>query len=350
MNDTDIFIMVDELQIVLNLLGPQITVEFPPYDLVLLEARQQQDGYRISQTVSADKVNACAGLFSHPEFFDYQAVVQCFLSSGIHPYQNLERVKEMIQMKKQALSSFKELFYVLDTNLFYDRIVSTYELVPASHVCLVDTVKQEILYHLNNKFDRSHLLDALKSLVLQYSSMAESVVEHTYNEFVNRNMKSTRIARNMALDEYTFVRKYGKEIPIVKNNAETSRENDQLIAEIVKEFQQESAYNEFLLLTADTAMKDVCDIVGVESFVLQKPTSISSKHCSVNQFLQLLYNLCVLTGFLKLNSTFLFSEFQGGDQRYPLKIRLLNQTYYDDVKKHINLCRMLQRIEQDQGG
>jgi len=332
MNDTDIFITVEELQIVLNLLGPQVTVEFPPYDLVLLEARQQPDGYHISQIVSADKINTCAELFSHPEFFDYQAFVQCFLSSGISPYQNLENVKEMIQMKKQALSSFKELFYVLDTNLFYDKVISTYELVPATHVCLVDTVLQEILYHLNNKFDKSFMLDALKSLVLQYSSMAETAVDHTYNEFVNRNMKMSRIAKNMAQKEYIYIRKYGKEIPIVKNTAKTSRENDQLIAEIIKEFQQESPYNEILLLTADTAMKDVCDIVGVESLVLQKPTSISSKHCSMK------------------NSTILFSEYQGGDQQYPLKIRLLNQTYYKEVEKHIKLCRRLQRVEQDQGG
>lgn len=348
MNEIDLFIDIDELQVALNLLGPHITVEFPPYDTTLLEARQHAEGYRLTKIASALDIDARFRSFSHPEFFSFQDIVQCFLSSGFSPYSNLDDIKEIIQVKKQALSSFKELFYVLDTNLFYDRFVSTYDVIPAPHVFLVDTVQKEILHHLNNKFDQSHLLDSLKSLVLEHSSMAETMVDQVYKEMVNRNMKSTRIARHMALEEYTFVRKYGKEIPTDKENAETSRENDQIIVESIKQFQQKSQYNEFLLLTADANMKDVCDMVGVDSLILRKPTDIETKLCSTQQFLRLVYHLCVLTGFLKINSTLLFSEYQGGNQEYPLKLRLLNQTDYDTVKKHVGLCRKLQEIEKEE--
>lgn len=349
MTDIDLYVTVDELQVVLNLLGPTVHVDFPAYGQELLQARQEADGYRLIQTASAEKINTCFDRFKHDEFFDYQSFVECFLASGINAYLNIDEIRKEIQLKQQALAGCKELFFVLDTNLLYDRCISMYHLVPRDHVFLVDTVQHEILHHLNYKYDNKGL-NRVHMVLREHSDMADAMVDGVIREWQNRNKKETRIARNMALQEYNMLRKYGKEIPAIKENAKTSRENDEIIAETVRDFQQQSPYNEFLLLTADMDMKDVCDMIGVDCLVLQKPRKITSKHCTTTSFLQLLYSLTVLTGFVKLNSTLLFSEFQGGNQRFPLKIRLLNESDVDLVNHHINLCRNLQDIEKQFGG
>ncbi len=345
MNDTDLFLSVDELQVVLNLQGSRVSVEFPPYDTMLLEARQHPDGYRFTKIASAEQINTCYDKLDHNEFFTYQSLVECFLCSGVSSYENLDDVKKEIEMKKQALSSCKELFFVLDTNLLYDRFITRYDVVPRDHVFLVDTVQHEILHHLNHKYDDTDL-NRVDMVLRDHSPMADAMVDGVLREWQNRNQKQTRLARNMALQEYNYLRKYGKEIHASKENAKTSRENDEIIAETVQDFQQQSQYNEFVLLTADVDMKDVCEMVGVDCLVLQKPTQITRKHCSTEQFLQLLYALTVLSGFVKLNSTLLFSEFHGGNQDFPLKIRLLNESDYDAVRQHIMLCRELKKIEK----
>jgi len=345
MTNTDLYVSVDELQIVLNLLGPTVHVDFPPYGQQVLEARQEADGYRLVQTVSAEEINTCFDSFKHTEFFNYQSLVECFLASGIDAYVNIDEINKEIQVKQQALPGCKELFFVLDTNLLYDRFVSMYHPISRDHVFLVDTVQHEILHHLNYKYDTKGL-NNVHQLLREHSDMADAMINAVVHEWQNRNRKETRIARNMALQEYNLLRKYGKEIPAIKEHAKTSRENDEIIAETIHQFQQQSPYNEFLLLTADADMKDVCDIIGVDCLVLQKPTRITSKHCTTQQFLQLLYAITVLSGFVKLNSTLLFSEFHGGNQDFPLKMRLLNESDCDIVRQHIMLCRELKKIEK----
>ena len=340
-SDCDLYINRNELQLVFNILGPHVTIDFPPYEKVLIEARQQNDGYRFSKLASSDDINEMFEMYDHPEFFDYQSFVQCFLLAGMISYQNIDSFKHQLKIKREGLSSVKNLFFALDTNLLYDRFITTSDIISPSQVLLVDTVQKEILHHVNNKFDRSQWLDRIKDLVSDKTNISDTSVNLLYNELLNRNMKSSRIASHIAIDEYKYLRSQGIEIRADKDNAENSRENDQIIAESVHQYQEKYPFKEIILLTADSNMRDVCDTVGIDSIYLQKPTIISNKHCNSRQFTHLLYYLTVLCGFVKINTSYVFSEFQGSMQEYPLKIRLLNKSDYDEVKKHINLCRSL---------
>jgi len=346
--ESDIFININELQLVFNILGPHVTVEFPPYEKVLIEAGQQGDGYRFSKLGSSADINEKFDLYNHPEFFDYSSFVQCFLLAGMISYQNIDSFEHQLKIKREGLSSVKNLFFALDTNLLYDRFITTNRLISPSQVILVDTVQKEILHKVNNKFDHPKLLDTIKDLVSDNTNLSDTSVNLLYNELLNRNKRSSRIASNNAIDEYKYLRSQGIEIKADKDNAENSRENDQIIAETVHQYQEKYPFKEIILLTADSNMKDVCDTVGIDSIYLQKPIIVSNKHCNSSQFTHLLYYLAVLCGFVKINSSYVFSEFQGSMQEFPLKVRLLNKPDYDEVKKHIDLCRDLQKIEQKQ--
>jgi len=287
--DCDLFIDVDELQLVLNVLGPHVTVEFPPYEKVLIEAGQQVDGYRFSRVASSDDIIEKFEMFKkfdNTEFFDYSSFVECFLLAGMISYQNIDSFKHQLKIKREGLSSVKNLFFALDTNLLYDRFITTNGFISPSQVILVDTVQNEILHHVNDKFDKSDMLK-IKRLVSDKTNLVDTVVNRLYDELLNRNKKESRIASHNAIDEYKYLRSQGIEIKAEKENAENSRDNDSIIAESVHQYQEKYPYKEIILLTADSNMRDVCDTIGVDSIYLQKPTIVSNKHCNSSQFTSL---------------------------------------------------------------
>ncbi|RLI82538.1 hypothetical protein DRP07_05015 [Archaeoglobales archaeon] len=313
----------DELQILLNLID-ELSMMYPLYShFQLLSAKPEEDSY---------KLKILQGEMDFPEaneFPSYSDFASCLLSAGVIDYSNLRKFEELV---KSYSNMKKRVYFCPDTNVVYHRFLTNY-LDPSKNILLVDTVKEEIEASLNHKYSPQQIAELKKEARYQHFLL---------DEFVNRRMKKSRLAC-IAMKEYRELRKYAIEIEGVERSTSDKEANDRIIVKTLRRFERDRAALP-VLLTADRQMADLCKMEEIEYFFFEVPHAVDAKKCSSKAMLNLIYNLAMVFGVIRLNSVVIFGEFKGKNSIDNLKLRFLDDNLYQSFDRHLKICRRLMKL------
>jgi hypothetical protein len=218
--------------------------------------------------------------------------------------------------------------------LLYHGFVTNYSLIKPSDIILVDLVYEEIRYQLNYKYNHKHI-----NSIKKHARHQKDLVD----ELRNKRQKRSRKAAYLALREYKYMIKgIADKIPAVRAATRREGDHDRIIAKTLAEFGRSHNVH-LVLLTADDAMVDLCDAEGIDYFKFDMPHKIHDVMCSYTQMNELLFNLAVVFGFIKIDSIIAFGEFKEKTSNRPneLKLRFLNDELYIKYQKDQNICRDL---------
>ena len=321
-----------ELQILINLLQSKdkIRVNAPLYAIPLLEAYPYKQGYQINVLAEEKEFHKILTR-NERHFYDlptYRDFYECFLSSSIITYANIDEFEEKLATYK---SLTKRIIFSPDTNLLYHAFLSKIKGVEGVQIAIVDLVKKEIENAMNFKYTPTHLRE-LKRILYN---------PHLLQEFSNRRMKKSRKATYIALREYEKIK---DKIIEVKSIDEKTNTNDELIIKTLKEFDRNTPAL-VVLLTADIAMTDIARIEGVEYFLFEYPHEKLNEHYADGyQFRTLLFDLAAVFGVIEINNVLVFGEFRGKTKLNELKLRFMDDIY-QEFHFHWNLCKKLNELK-----
>ncbi|KXB06556.1 hypothetical protein AKJ51_03500 [candidate division MSBL1 archaeon SCGC-AAA382A20] len=327
---------LDELQILINLIGGTLKISFPLYsDFEMIRASPGADGYSLKALVDKNDFENQINEFDRQreELPSYRDFVDCLLSSGIISYENLEKVEKRINYERK--NALGKVLFCPDTNILYHNFLSSLERIDPENVGIVTTVKDEIEASMNYKYSDSDIRGIKDSASCQPGLL---------NELSNRRKKKSRKAAYLAKREY---KKFGgREIPAGKESTDDREENDRTIAKSLSKYEKENNVRT-LLLTADTQMADICEMESVDRFYLKYPESYSLNKCSHREFLKLIFDLSVTFGFIKINSVLVFGEFggKGPDEPDRMKLKFLDKGIFAEFKKHQKICKCLAQLD-----
>ena len=321
-----------ELQILINLIQmrDKLRVNAPLYNIPLLEAYPYKDGYKIMVLAKEEDFHKVLRgkeryLYDLPTYRDFY---ECFLSSGIINYANIDEFQKKLDMYK---SLTKRIIFAPDTNLLYHVFLSKLKGVGGIQIAIVDLVKKEIENSMNFKYKPTHLKELRKIL---HNS-------HLLREFSNRRMKKSRKAAYIALREYEKLKDKIIEVESIKEKANT---NDELIIKTLKEFDKNTPAL-VVLLTADIAMTDIAKIEGVEYFLFEYPHEELGEHyASGYQLRTLIFNLAAVFGVIEMNNVLIFGEFRGKTGLNELKL-IFKKDIHQEFYFHWKLCKKLMELE-----
>ena len=208
--------------------------------------------------------------------------------------------------------------------------------------------------------DALHLRPGQKMKVLEYDGRIElipdrdlselkGIVRYNRNlleEFINGRMKSSRIAGNLALQEY---RRYSDRVYATAHTGklvEDKEENDKLFVEAVRKYQQTSKTFP-VVLTCDRMLVDLCDSFGVNYFLFELPEEILPQACTPEQLCSLLCNLAGVLGLVKVNNMILYGEFRGKSSYNQYKIHYLSGEIPLELERDLEICRELLKLRID---
>ena len=153
-----------ELQILINLIQmrDKLRISAPLYNIPLLEAYPYKDGYKIRTLAKEEDFHKVLRgkeryLYDLPTYRDFY---ECFLSSGIINYANINEFQKKLDMYK---SLTKRIIFAPDTNLLYHAFLSKLRGLGGIQIAIVDLVKKEIENSMNFKYKPTHLKRAEKS-------------------------------------------------------------------------------------------------------------------------------------------------------------------------------------------
>ena len=319
----ELVISADELQILLNLQKEEsISIMYPLYShFQLLNAKPEKNGYKLKV------LQGEMDFPEHNEFPNYSDFIECLLAAGVVEYEN----KAEFENKLKAYQSLKKrVLFCPDTNVVYHRFLTNSEI---KDILLVDTVKEEIEASLNFKYSPQQVSELKNNAKYQ---------QFLLDEFINRRMKKSRLAC-IAMAEYRELRNLAIEIEGVEKSSDDKEGNDLIIARTLRKFEKERAALQ-VLLTADRQMADLCELEEVEHFLFSIPHAVDAKECSFESMLNLVYNLAMVFGVIRLNSTIIFGEFKGKGNINELKLRFLDEKLYQSFDKHLRICRRLMKL------
>jgi len=321
-----------ELQILINLIQmrDKLRISAPLYNIPLLEAYPYKDGYKIRTLAKEEDFHKVLRgkeryLYDLPTYRDFY---ECFLSSGIINYANINEFQKKLDMYK---SLTKRIIFAPDTNLLYHAFLSKLRGLGGIQIAIVDLVKKEIENSMNFKYKPTHLKELRK--VLHNS--------HLLQEFSNRRMKKSRKAAYIALKEYEKIK---DKIIEVKSINEKVNTNDELIIKTLREFDKNTPAL-VVLLTADIAMTDIAKIEGVEYFLFEYPHEELGEHyASGYQLRTLIFNLAAVFGVIEMNNVLIFGEFRGKTGLNELKL-IFKKDIHQEFYFHWKLCKKLMELE-----
>lgn len=320
-----------ELPVLANLFSGRFTVSYPLYDLALFSAEPDSTGYRIAFLAEREDFERGAGVYkSHatemPAFTDYD---ECLLASGATSYENLAAFAGRLGIYRELK---KEVRFGIDTNLLYHRFVTVTRAIAPEETILPDIVRQEVEYALNHKYSSRFIAE------LQASAPAHAAV---IAEFENRKKKKSRKAVYLAMAEYRDLRDRALLLETGADAAHTSRENDGLIVRALRRFEEER-FSLPVLLTADTAMADLCDAEGVEYFLFRSPYHERPAGIAHDAFFRLIAYLAVVFGVIDLGSVLVFSEYGGkGNDSSAFRLTFMDENLHTEFTRDVEVCRKL---------
>ncbi|MDD1678150.1 MAG: hypothetical protein LUO93_03065, partial [Methanomicrobiales archaeon] len=182
----------DELQILVNILGPSITLSYPLYGFPLLTVRASGEQYRFSLQSTREQLDAAKETFgetTRKELPDFDDLFSCLLNAGIVQYTNWEEFQEWV---KAFTGMKKGILFGLDTNLFYHGMPLLSGIDP-SRFLVVDITKEEIEASLNTKLNPQQITEMKREVPYQRQML---------DELVNQRTKRARLATYLALRQY----------------------------------------------------------------------------------------------------------------------------------------------------
>jgi hypothetical protein len=333
-----LFMNESELQILLNLLDDDLTIEYPPYDFDLFTAKPKGTQYEFD--ASGKKKEFEKIVYSHPECLDelpdYHDYMDCMLSSGVIGYDNAYDFHKLLT-DLRGWPETKQACFCPDTNILYHRFFSNFGKIKTNEVVLIKTTEQEIKAALSHRYDQ-HTIDVLRKLKMSRKQL--------FDEIIHGRTKNARRAMYLAQPEYRRM----KNNPLhILSGVEESRPdneyNDAIIVKTACEARQKG-FEYLFLLTADAGVSRRCEEVSLRHFLFKVPMESHSSRCSSYEFCEFLYNLARVFGFIKINSVILFGEFRDKDQAKPnqLKVEIANEHLFAEAKRHLTICRGLSAL------
>jgi hypothetical protein len=320
----------EEMVILLNLLPDKIIVDYPLDNEQILTAETTDKLYEMEVYLDKDQIVSDSVLWNseRPSWSDYR---QCFLASNLITYQNIEQFRE----EYRAYSNLRtQIVYAPDTNLFYNRFISTGEVKP-EEILLVESVQKEITRMLNRKFNPSQLTELKQAVRYQRNLL---------DEFINGRMKQSRLAASLALQEH---RGYVNRVYATAHTGdlrEDKEENDLIFVESVREYQNTS--NTYpVVLTCDRMLVDLCESLGVDYYLFEYPTTISPQKCSPEKLCNLICNLAGALGLVKVNNLIIYSEFRGKTGFDQYKLHYLSGETPIELERDLEICRELVKLK-----
>lgn len=321
----------EELQILLNILGPRITIAYPPYGFPLLEAEVQREGYRfIGRCSRNDFESARSGLgeLAARELPEYSDLVLCALNAGVEQYQNWD---EFLRYRHAISQMKKGHRFVLDTNLLYHGLPHNAGIDPSLFM-LVEVTKGEIRGAMNSKYTSAQIAELKHGVQRQ---------RHLMDALMNRRTRRSRLATYLALREYIGMKDRIQEVAGAGAPTHDREENDRVIVKTLKDLEGRGSFIP-ILLTADQSMGDLCQIEGIEHFVLHVPFSMEGRRCTHAEMVALLFSLATVFGFVQCNQVLIFGEFGGkGSDLNELMLDLQNHRIGEEFVRDCEVCRAL---------
>jgi hypothetical protein len=322
-----------ELQILLNRLGSPFVVSYPLYGFPLMTFWIEGEGYRFNIETTRDQMEDAKEPFGDVayEIPNFDDLFSCLINAGIVHYANREEFERMSQAH-QSLK--KDVFYALDTNLFYHGFPSR-SAIDAAHFAILDITRAEIENSLNIKYS-SPQINSLK----QRASFQKQMLD----ELINQRTRRARLATYLALREYQMVRDRALHFKGDEPVSADKEKNDLLIVRRLRRFEAEK-FSLPILLTADKNMATLCEAEGVEYFLFQMPYAITNTYCTAGQLVRFLYNLATVFGFIHCGTPYIYGEFRGkGPDLEELKLVLQNDRKEQDLRKDLDICRKLMSL------
>ena len=328
MKPLELTIEINELQILLN--------KFEDYDCTfpvfpqfkLFKAFPVDSGYEI-RLDHLDFDQFYTGFNDmNLEFPVYNDFKECFLASGCISYDNTDQFTKKYNMSNNF---HKKPYLALDTNILYHRFIS-FSPYSDQKVLVSPTILQEIEHSINFKYNPSQIQE-LKKVI--------KVRKHLFNELTNCRVKKSRKAAYFAMNEWKTINSI--KVDPINYNSNAYERNDLKIIKEFKNFQKETETS-VIVLTADRTMIDFCIMEDVEYFLFYYPQKINIDQVSAHKFRNLIFNLAAIFGFIQLNSTIIYGEYQGKKGYNTLKIRFLDKKIFQAFNKDLQICRSLNKL------
>jgi hypothetical protein len=326
-----------ELQILLNHLGSPFTVSYPLYNFPLLQFQIEGEGYRFEIETTREQIENAKESFGDVSYEvpDYDELFSCLINAGIVRYVNQEEF-ERVSQAHQGLK--KDVYYALDTNLFYHGFPSRSRIDPA-HFVILDITKAEIENSLNIKYSTSQI-HALKRGAIHQKQLLD--------ELGNQKALRARLATYLALREFQVVRDRALRFETRELLSLDKEKNDLLIVRALRRFETEKSSLP-VLLTADKNVATLCEAEGVEYFLFQVPYTVVNNNCTAEEAVCVLYDLATVFGFIQCGGQYIYGEFRGkGPDLEELKMIIQNSRKAEDLHKDLEICRKLTYLPIEQ--
>jgi hypothetical protein len=153
---------------------------------------------------------------------------------------------------------------------------------------------------------------------------------------VGKRKKKSRKASFFAIDELNKLT-YTKADRI----QDTYSKGDIQIVKELEHFKKE-ANIDITVLTADQAMTDVCKLHNMPYMLLKMPSGgVNVDRCTDQSFRDLVYYLASIFGVIKLNTTFIYSDFKRWNDAVNLKVCFAYPDRFKKFEERLELTRKL---------
>lgn len=331
MKNLEEIINTNELQILINKISYNIDCVFPIFShFQLFQAEPKNNGYKINlNNLNFEKIHTKLDNLKQSEFPEFKDFRECFLSSGCIAYENHDAFVKQYNIIQNLHS---RMYIALDTNILYHRYFSFSDF-KKEQVLVSKTVKTEIENSINYKYNQNQI-NTLKN--------AAEIHQEYLDDLFNCRMKKSRQARDFAIRELKKINHL-----IVQPTDYIANNYEKLDLKIVKDYKNFEKKNNVrvLILSADEKMGDCCQIENIEYFIFDYPHQINVDQVSAHNFRNLIYNLAVIFGFIKLNSVIIFGEYHGKKDYNNLKIKFLDKNLFKEFQKDLRICRKLMKLD-----
>jgi hypothetical protein len=327
---SEITVSKQELAVLLNQLPSKIIVDYPLSNDQILSIEAVDNHFELEVHLETDLIPSDSELWDKekPSYSDYR---QIFLASNLITYSNLN---EFLEDHRVYNNLKQKIVYAPDTNLFYYQFLSTGILKP-SEILLVDTAQKELIRVLNKKFTPGQINKLKQSVKYQ---------KHLLDQFTNTRRKSSRLANNLALQEY---QQYSDQVYATAKTGELAEDKEDVdtqFVEAVKKYRDNSrTYS--IVLTSDKALTDLCKVIGIPFFRLELPNRINPETSTPEQLCHLLCNLAGVLGVIQINNILLFGEYRGKQNVNEYKVRYLRGEIPIEVERDLEICRELMKLK-----
>ena len=311
-----------------------IEVVYPPFESRLFTL--DMTDFRVEGIIDLRKFDKIRRQYATTDFLrhdlpDFHDFMDVFLSSGVLRFENQTEIDENFELLKKTVDDhtiyIKPIFLGIDTNIAYYRAISRRFRNHFKYV-VSSIVVEEIDVRIHSKYSSKMIRDFEG---LPYY--------HIMHEFSNGSVKEARKAKN-AMSEVQHIINRLDAFRIGRTTETKDKEiRDREIAHEYRKFSDE-INAEVILLTADKDMVFHAQAEQLSSIYFKLPHHLNGEyHIDPLVIPNLIYDLTLIFGILKVGNTILLGEWHGksSDDYFGEKIRIYNAD--SATVKDINICR-----------